>query len=252
MDYVMAYGYIFLVGITLGSFYNVVGFRIPQGQSIIKPRSACGTCKQTLSPLELIPILSYLIQKGTCKQCGSKISAFYPVIECLTGILFCLTFWLVGWNGEALIVLALVSLFMIIIVSDLTYMIIPDKVLVFFAILLFIGRLVIPLQPWWDSILGAVVGFSVLLLIAFVSRGGMGGGDIKLFAVIGLVLGTRRVLIAFFLSCLLGAVIGMGLKLVGKVGAGKPIPFGPFIAMGSLWAYLYGESLLRMYLQMFS
>lgn len=251
MDYVMAYGYLFLIGITLGSFYNVVGFRIPQGQSIIKPRSACGTCKHTLSPLELIPILSYLIQKGKCKQCGAKISGFYPLIECLTGILFCLTVWLVGWNGEAFIALALVSLFMIIIVSDLTYMIIPDKVLAFFAILFIIGRLAIPLQPWWDSYLGAIIGFSVLLLVTFLSRGGMGGGDIKLFTVIGLVMGTRGVLIAFFFSCLLGAIVGISLKITGKVSHGKPIPFGPFIALGSLCAYFYGETLFRLYIQWF-
>ena len=250
MDYLIVYGYIFLVGITFGSFFNVVGLRVPQGESIVRPRSACPNCGHTLTPLELIPILSYVMQRGKCKNCGTKISPFYPMVELMTGLLFMMTVWLSGWNGETLIVLALVSLFMIIFVSDMKYMIIPDKVLAFFAILFAVGRLFIPLTPWWDSILGSLVGFSVLLLIAVLSKGGMGGGDIKLFAVIGLVTGVQGVLLAFFYSCFIGAVVGIGLRIAGIAKKGKPIPFGPFIVAGTLFSLFWGEMLFSMYLDL--
>ena len=252
MDYLIVYSYIFIVGITFGSFFNVVGLRVPNNESIIKPRSACPTCKHTLTPLELIPILSYLIQRGKCKNCDTKISAFYPMVELMTGLLFMATVYLSGWRVETVIGLALVSLFMIIFVSDMKYMIIPDKVLAFFAVLFAIGRLIVPLNPWWDSILGAVVGFSVLLLIAVLSKGGMGGGDIKLFAVIGLVMGVKGVLLAFFFSCFAGAVTGISLRIAGKAKKGNPIPFGPFIGIGTLIAYFWGEQLLQLYIQFIS
>jgi len=251
MDFVLAYGYIFIVGVIMGSFFNVVGLRIPINESIIMPPSACPTCKHRLTPLELIPIISYMVQKGKCKQCRHKISAIYPLMEFITGVLFCFTFFRFGWRGETMIGLALISLFMIILVSDVKYMIIPDQVLAFFAILFVIGRLFIPIEPWWDTFAGAIVGFGLLYLIAVISNGGMGGGDIKLFALIGLVLGVKGVLIAFFASCLVGSVIGIGLRITGKAKKGQLIPFGPFIVIGTLSVYFFGELYLNLYLQLF-
>lgn len=249
MDYIIAYGYLFLVGITFGSFFNVVGLRVPNNESIVKPRSACPTCHHTLTPLELIPIVSYLLQKGTCKSCGAKISPLYPIVEFMTGVLFAMTPLLIGWNMEVIVALTLISLFMIIFVSDLKYMMIPNKILAFFAILFVIERLFIPLQPWWDSLAGAALGFGMLLLIAVLSKGGMGGGDIKLFAVIGYVMGMQGVLLAFFFSCFSGAIIGIILMIAGKAKKGKPIPFGPFICVGTLFAYFFGEQIIDMYMQ---
>lgn len=243
--------FIFLYGLVLGSFFNVVGLRIPNGASVVKPRSACPTCKHELTAFELIPVFSYLFQKGSCRSCKTKISPLYPSVEMVTAILFTISPLLVGWSKELVIAWTLLSLLMIIFVSDITYMIIPDKVLLFFGPILLIERLFIPLEPWWDMLLGSAVGFILLLLIAIVSRGGMGGGDIKLYAVIGLALGWKLVLLSFFLSTIVGTIVGLGGMLLGKVKRGKPMPFGPSIVVGTLIAYFLGNDLIDWYLQFF-
>ncbi|KUP06971.1 prepilin peptidase [Bacillus coahuilensis m2-6] len=241
----------FLYGTIFGSFYNVVGLRIPVGQSIVRPRSSCPTCSHELTAKELIPVLSYVIQGGKCRQCQAGISLFYPIMELLTGLLFLVTYIHFGFSPNLIIGLTLCSLFIIITVSDLKYMIISDRVLLFFASVLFIERLIFPLTPWWSSFLGAVVGFLLLLIISVVSRGGMGGGDIKLYAVIGLALGVKLTLLSFFLATLVGTVVGVIGMIMGMVHKGKPMPFGPFIAIGSLLAFFYGNELILWYLDLF-
>jgi leader peptidase (prepilin peptidase) / N-methyltransferase len=241
----------FIIGLLFGSFYNVVGLRIPVKESIVAPRSACPNCKHTLTPKELIPVLSYLIQRGKCRQCQASISPLYPIMEFLTGALFVVVPLALGWTAEIWVGWTLVSLFIIITVSDLKYMLIPDKILLFFAGVFLVERIFIPLSPWWDSLLGATVGFSLLLLISIVSKGGMGGGDIKLYALIGFVLGTKLVLMSLFISTLLGALIGIIGIMVGVFERKKPIPFGPFIALGSLIAYFYGNTIFNAYLSFF-
>jgi leader peptidase (prepilin peptidase) / N-methyltransferase len=242
---------LFLYGTILGSFFNVVGLRIPLKASIISPRSTCPKCKHTLTPLELIPVLSYLFQRGKCRQCQASISPLYPIMEFLTGALFVAVPIVLGWNAEIWVGWTLVSLFIIITVSDIKYMLIPDKILLFFAGIFLVERIFIPLSPWWDSILGAAVGFTLLLVISFVSKGGMGGGDIKLYALLGFVLGTKLVLMSLFISTLLGALIGIIGIWLGFFERKKPIPFGPFIAVGTLIAYFFGNTIFNAYLNLF-
>jgi leader peptidase (prepilin peptidase) / N-methyltransferase len=238
-------------GLVLGSFYNVVGLRVPQNDSIIWPRSACPKCKHTLTPIELIPVVSFLIQRGKCRQCPARISPLYPIMEFLTGVLFLAVPLILGWNAEIWVGWTLVSLFIIITVSDIKYMLIPDKILIFFAGIFLVERIFIPLSPWWDSILGAAIGFTLLLVISIISKGGMGGGDIKLYALLGFVLGTKLVLMSLFISTLLGALIGIiGIGL-GFFERKKPIPFGPFIAVGTLIAYFFGNTIFNAYLNLF-
>ncbi|TWI57097.1 prepilin peptidase [Halalkalibacter nanhaiisediminis] len=244
--------YLFLIGSVLGSFFNVVGIRVPRRESIIRPRSHCSICKRNLTAADLVPIFSYLFLKGKCRKCGTRISPLYPLVEAGTGLLFVASFLVFGWTGEMIVSLVLMSMLAIIFVSDIRYMIIPNKVLLFFAPLFLALRLVwIPLDPWWDALVGAGIGFGLLLMIAVVSRGGMGGGDIKLFAVLGLVLGWQGTLLAFFFSCLFGALIGGVGLLVGKVERRKPIPFGPFIVLGTITAYFFGSILVEWYLSRF-
>ncbi|MGX6442929.1 prepilin peptidase [Neobacillus sp. K501] len=235
-------------GLVFGSFYNVVGLRVPLKKSIVAPRSACPTCGHQLKAYELIPILSYMIQKGKCRGCQSRISPIYPFMELLTGILFVTAPYFIGWSGELVVALTIISMFIIIIVSDINYMLIPDKILLWFAGIFLMERIILPLTPWWDSLLGALVGFVLLLIIALVSKGGMGGGDIKLYALLGFVLGTKLVLLSFFLSTLFGAVIGGVALLLKIVKRKQPIPFGPFIAAGTLTAYYWGSELIDLYL----
>jgi leader peptidase (prepilin peptidase) / N-methyltransferase len=247
----MIFFLLFCFGIVLGSFYNVVGLRIPLKDSIVAPRSACPKCKHTLTLIELIPVLSFLIQRGKCRQCQASISPLYPIMEFLTGALFVVVPLSLGWNAEIWVSWTLVSLFIIITVSDIKYMLIPDKILLFFAGIFLVERIFIPLSPWWNSLLGATVGFSLLLLISIVSKGGMGGGDIKLYALIGFVLGTKLVLMSLFISTLLGALIGIIGIMIGVFERKKPIPFGPFIAVGTLIAYFYGNTIFNVYLSFF-
>ncbi|WP_044894629.1 prepilin peptidase [Bacillus alveayuensis] len=241
--------YLLLLGLIFGSFFNVVGLRVPKGESIAFPRSHCPSCKRTLTAWELIPVVSYVMQGGKCRGCGDSISPLYPFIELATAVLFTISPFLVGWSKELVISWTLISLLMIIIVSDIRYMVIPDKVLLFFAVVFIIERIFMPLDPWWDSLAGAIIGFSLLLLLAFVSKGGMGGGDIKLFALLGFVLGWKMVLLAFFFSTLYGTVFGLIGMALGKVRRGEPMPFGPYIAMGTFTAYYFGQTIIVWYKQ---
>jgi leader peptidase (prepilin peptidase) / N-methyltransferase len=239
----------FIYGLLFGSFFNVVGLRVPQAQSIVKPRSACPNCHHYLGTLELIPVLSYLFQRGKCRQCKVGISPLYPIIELITGLLFMSAPFIMGWTSELWIAWSLISLLVIITVSDLAYTLIPDKILLFFTAVFFIERFLIPLEPWWDSLIGAAIGFSLLLIISIISKGGMGGGDIKLYAVIGFALGTKLMLLSFFIATLIGAIfgiIGIALRLLERK---KPVPFGPFIAIGTLLAYFYGNIIIENYLK---
>jgi len=244
--------FFFLYGIVLGSFFNVVGLRVPKKESIVSPPSHCTVCNRKLGVLDLIPVFSYLFLKGKCSGCGTKISSIYPIMELLTGILFVLSYAMLGFSGELIIAILFMSLLVIITVSDIAYMLIPNKVLLPFAVVLFGARLFIPLEPWWDSLLGALVGFGVLYLIAVVSKGGMGGGDIKLFFVLGLVLGTINTLVTLFLAALIGSIVGI--ILLKKTGKGRktPIPFGPSIAIAAIIAYFWGADFVNWYGNLFS
>ncbi|PLT30151.1 prepilin peptidase [Peribacillus deserti] len=249
-QFIITFIILFTFGLILGSFYNVVGLRVPIKKSIIYPRSACPNCKHQLRPIELIPVLSYLLQGGKCRSCKSRISPLYPIMEFMTGVLFAFSPLIFGWTSELFVAWTLISLFVIIFITDVTYMIIPDKILLFFAVIFLFERTLVPLYPWWDSILGAAAGFLTLLAIAIVSKGGMGGGDIKLFGVIGFVVGTKMVLLSFFLSTFLGAVLGLAGMKLGYVSKGKPIPFGPFIVFGTLTAYFFGQDILAWYVRL--
>ncbi|WP_017726720.1 prepilin peptidase [Halalkalibacterium ligniniphilum] len=245
-------GYLFVLGLLLGSFYNVVGLRVPLGASIVKPRSHCPACQRTLTPLELIPVISYFMVKGRCQGCRTKISFMYPMVELSVGILFASVYLWQGLNGELIVALSFISLFAIIFVSDIRYMVIPDKVLLFFAPLLLVLRLTVaPLTPWWEPFVGAMLGFGLLLVIAVVSKGGMGGGDVKLFGVLGLVLGWEGILLTFLLSSFYGAAVGGVALATGRIKRGQPIPFAPFIMLGALTAYVFGELLIEWYVGRF-
>lgn len=242
----------FIYGIVFGSFFNVVGLRVPKKESIVTPPSHCTTCDRNLTTLDLIPVFSYVFLKGKCRGCHSKISPVYPFMELITGVLFALSYYLLGFGWELVVAIVFMSLLVIITVSDIAYMLIPNKVLLPFAVLLFILRFVSPLTPWWDSVVGAAIGFGVLFLIALVSKGGMGMGDVKLFFVIGLVLGTMQTLLTLFLAALIGSIIGsILLKRTGR-GRKTPIPFGPSIALAAVISYFWGASLVDWYVTLLS
>lgn len=238
---------VFVFGLVFGSFFNVVGLRVPMKESLIQPPSHCTTCQRQLTPKDLIPVLSYIVLRGKCRSCGQKISWIYPLIELLTGILFTFSYWQFGFSEEFIVALLLISLLVIVVVSDIAYMLMPDKVLLCFLPLLVIGRMLAPLTPWWDSIVGAVFGFGILYSIAVVSRGGIGGGDIKLFFLLGLVLGTINTLLTLFIAAFIGMVVGIIVLQVRQQGRKTPIPFGPSIALAAVIVYFYGNVIVKWY-----
>lgn len=152
-----------------------------------------------------------------------------------------------GLSIDVFIAWSFLSLLIIITVSDIAYMIIPDKVLLFFTCIFIVFRIFQPLTPWWDSLLGAGVIFILMLGIAIISKGGLGGGDIKLFTVLGLLLGLKLILLTFFLANLIGAIFGIIGVLLGIFKRNKPIPFGPFIACGAIITYFFHESIFKWY-----
>ncbi|MBZ5201217.1 prepilin peptidase [Planomicrobium chinense] len=237
-----------IFGLVFGSFYNVVGLRVPKNESIAFPPSHCTKCDRQLTALDLVPVFSYLFLRGRCRSCGEKIHWVYPLMEAITAALFAISFWQLGFQPELIVALIFVSLLVIITVSDIAYMLIPDKVLLPVGIVLLALRLFIPLDPWWDALLGAAVGFGILLLIAVISKGGMGGGDIKLFFVIGLVLGTSGTLLTLFFASLIGAIAGIVQLRVRNQDRKTPVPFGPSIALGAVITYFWGDALLNWYM----
>ncbi len=237
-----------IFGLVFGSFYNVVGLRVPKKESIAFPPSHCTSCDRRLTALDLVPVFSYLFLKGRCRSCGEKIHWVYPLMEFITGGLFALSFWQIGFQPELIIAILFMSLLVIITVSDIAYMLIPDKVLLPIGALLLVLRLFIPLDPWWDSLLGAALGFGILLLIAIVSKGGMGGGDIKLFFVIGLVLGVSGTFMTLFFASLIGSIAGIIMLRIKNEGRKTPVPFGPSIALAAVIVYFWGDALLNWYM----
>ncbi|WP_307892160.1 prepilin peptidase [Bacillus swezeyi] len=245
----MFLAYLFLAGLVLGSFFNAAGRRIPAKISLITPRSSCPVCRRKLTFLELIPVLSYLFLQGRCRGCKSPVSIVYPAVELSAAMLFVLAGLRFGCQGELVIALALISLLLIVFVSDVVYMVIPDTILCFFLPFFVIGRVLVPLEPWHSSLTGAIAGFLLPLFTVVVTRNGIGGGDVKLFAVIGFVLGSRLIFLVFFLSAAAGTVLGIAGILAGKVKRREPMPFAPAILIGTLASCFYGQQLIDRYIQ---
>lgn len=252
-DWILA-TFFFIYGLIFGSFYNVVGLRLPKGESIIRPRSHCPGCGHTLEARDLMPLLSYLWNKRRCRFCATSISANYFVMELLTGLLFLVTYLAFGLTLETGVVLLFISLLVIITVSDLAYFLIPDKITFpGFALLLLLRFWIHPDEPYISHLIGAALGFMIFFVIALLARGGFGFGDVKLFAVVGLFFGWPRLLVVILLSTLLGTLFGLVLIAVGKAQEGRKteIPFGPFIALASVISIFFGYHLIEWYFTIF-
>lgn len=234
---------IFVLGACLGSFYNVVGYRLPRGMSIVRPGSHCTTCNHALNVFDLFPIFSYLFLRGKCRYCGSKVKPFYPIFEALTGILFVLCYLKFGFSRLFVVGIIFVSMSLIVILSDYSTMLIPDEVLITASILLFLTDLfTVGLKDTFLHILG---GFIAALLMYLLKLGGdflfkresMGGGDIKLMFVFGLVLGWPTAILSVFASSFIG--LPVSLMLIAKSDTHE-IPFGPFLCIAAIILFLTG------------
>ncbi|MNI55220.1 Type 4 prepilin-like proteins leader peptide-processing enzyme [compost metagenome] len=245
-----------IFGLLVGSFLNVVAIRVPKGESVVQPPSHCSSCKHRLAWRDLVPIWSYYGLKGRCRYCKALFSPKYAYYEALTGFMYGASAWYYGLNPELLMALLFVSILIVIVQTDLKEKLIPDRVIVFGLISCGLLRLWVHPEPLWQHAVGFLVGGGVLYLLAWFSEAilrkeGMGGGDIKLFAWIGLVLGFKLTLLTLFMASLLGTLFGLIQLIMGVYRRDRYIPFGPFIAVGAYVSYLWGNRLIQSYLSFF-
>ena len=234
--------WLFIVGTVFGSFFGVVGTRLSEGKSIVKPRSHCNYCNHILKWYELIPIFSYIIQRGKCRNCKKNLSIFYPIVELLTGFLFAVCYFCFGFSIEFLMSLLIVSFLVIVIVSDLTYLIIPDEVTLFFSIVVIIIKLFgLGIRETLFSILSGILLFSLMYIIMLMGnkifkKETLGGADIKLMFFVGLILQPSLGIFSIFLSSCLALPVSLISLLKNK---NNVIPFGPFILIAVFLIYCF-------------
>ena len=225
----------FIFGLVFGSFFNVVGYRLPLKMSLIKPSSHCPQCDHKLTALELIPVFSYLFQGGKCKNCGKKIPIFYPIFETCTGLIFAFIYYNYGLTVKTFIYILFASMILITIISDVLYMVISDEVLIFFGSIIFIIS-VINGESVLNLILNMLIPFLSMLLLKIIGdavfkKESLGGGDIKLMLIFGLVLGYQLSLF----SIVLAAFIALPISLINLKKQGEHIlPFGPYLGISAL------------------
>ncbi|MDF2568498.1 MAG: Prepilin peptidase [Sporomusa sp.] len=238
-----------IIGMLIGSFLNVCIYRLPKGQSVITPRSHCTHCKTALGVCDLIPLFSCIVLKSRCRHCNNIFSPRYAFVELFTGVLFSVCFILVE-PSIVLIKLLVSSCFLIVIAFiDYDYQLILNKMLIWFASTGLIINLYIGIVTILDMVIASVVGGGILLLIAIITKGGIGGGDIKFVTALGLWLGLKLTLLTIFLSFIIGG-IGSVLLLAFKIKKRKDfIPFGPFIAIAAFISMLYGTEIISWYLE---
>ncbi len=251
-SWIMPY-FIFFIGCCLGSFLNVCIYRVPRGLSIVSPRSFCPVCQAPIRAYDNIPLLSYLLLRAKCRNCRAKILWRYPLVEALTGVITLGLFLNFGFSFPFFSFLIFSAALIVITFIDLDHRIIPDMISLPGIV---IGFLLAVLGPWItvkESLIGILVGGGSLFVVAFVyetltKREGMGGGDVKLLAMIGAWLGWKSVLFSLFFASLSGTFIGGATMLIRKEGRHYAIPFGPFLALSALVYIFFGPQLINWYL----
>jgi leader peptidase (prepilin peptidase)/N-methyltransferase len=251
----------FLIGASVGSFLNVAADRVPGGRSLVRPRSYCESCKRTLGSIDMAPVLSYAWLRGKCRHCKTAIPFRVVLAEAITGVLFLAVFLLYGFGIDFVVLCACLSLLVVISFIDLERGLILD-VIVFPSIVL-----LLLFAPFWSEIgisrtflgdetliaslanssLSGLGAFLAFLIVAIINPAGMGGGDIKFAAVLGLMVGFPGILLAIWLSAIGGGVIAIGLILARRKTRKDSISFGPFMAIGAAVALIAGPNLIDWY-----
>lgn len=243
---IATYIIVIIIGLLFGSFTNVIIARMPKGESIVFPASHCPNCKEPLRATELIPVFSYIFLKGSCRNCGAKISLRYPLVEILSALLFLGVFLQAGLTMKTLAGCLLVVILLAAAFIDIDYGIIPDRLTypsIFIGLLLSLGTL-----GFLPAFLGLLAFGGLLLLVAIISKGGMGGGDVKLAAAIGAFTGITGSAVTLFIASLTGTIFGLGVILIKKTGRKTPIKFGPFLAISAYIAFLFADKIISWYL----
>jgi leader peptidase (prepilin peptidase)/N-methyltransferase len=242
----------FIFGACIGSFLNVCIYRIPAGLSIVHPGSSCPNCKTMIPFYDNIPILSYLLLKGKCRHCNIPISLRYPFVELLGGLsaLACIVAF--GPTMHAFVIFIFITTLIVVTFIDVDHRIIPDIITLPGIPIFFLFALAIPTVTWQESTIGILAGGGSLLAVAWLyhlitGREGMGGGDIKLLAMIGAMLGWKGILFTIFAASAIGTVVGLLTMIKSSKGMRLAIPFGPFLAMGAIVYVFFGEAIIYWY-----
>jgi len=240
----------FLLGLFVGSFLNVVIYRFKIKKSILTPRSFCPACHHNLAWYDLVPVLSFVLLFGKCRYCRKKISWQYPLVELSSGILFTFFYLKAGdLNSALLFNLFFVSIFVVVFVYDLKHYLILDKVIVVGATVAVIASIFLGKPDFPRAILGSLSAGGFFALLVLISRGRwMGGGDVKLGFLIGLIIGWPSVLVALFLAFLSGSIVGILLIAFKKKTLKSAVPFGTFLAVATIVVMLLGDRILDWYL----
>jgi len=244
-----------VLGLAVGSFLNVVIWRVPRKESVVRPASRCPGCGAAIRPLDNVPVASWLVLRGRCRHCSAPISPRYPLVELGTGVVFSLVAWHLQADWALPAFLVLTATLVAVAAIDLEHYIVPNRILLpTLAITLPLLAVAAAVDDRWDDLgrglLGAVAAFAALLVIHLISPRGMGMGDVKMAFVLGLFLGWigwGEVVLGLFLGFLLGAVLGVALIATGLRSRKEALPFAPFLAAGTVIAVLHGTSILDWY-----
>ncbi|NOS35306.1 MAG: prepilin peptidase [Deltaproteobacteria bacterium] len=245
--------FVFAFGATIGSFLNVCIYRLPLKKSIVSPPSACPVCGRRLPFYDNIPIFSYMLLRGRCRGCGASFSIRYLAIEVVTALMAVAIYASFGHTLESLVYFVFVSALIVITFIDLEYQIIPDVISLPGIGVGFLVSLFLVVPGVVNSLIGILLGGGLLFLVAssyylLTGREGMGGGDIKLLAMVGAFLGWKGVIVTIFAGSLVGAVLGTLLMAVKGRDSKYAIPFGPFLALGAVIYLFAGETLIELYM----
>jgi leader peptidase (prepilin peptidase)/N-methyltransferase len=244
----------FIFGAVVGSFLNVCIFRIPAKASIIKPLSQCPHCHHPVRFYDNIPLISYIVLRGKCRDCGGKISWRYPVVEFITAILSLLLFLRFGLTFNFLIFFVFTAVLIVITFIDLDHQIIPDVLTLPGIPIFFLAAIFLVKNPWkvpWqEALIGLLIGGGMLFTIAYIyqlitKREGMGGGDIKLLAMIGGFLGWKSLIFILLVSSFSGAIVGIAAMVIQKKDMKYAIPFGPFLSAAAIAYLFWGDAFMR-------
>nr|WP_232068729.1 A24 family peptidase [Nitrospira sp. KM1] len=246
------YASVGVIGSLIGSFLNVCIVRLPEGESIVWPGSKCPKCGVSIKPYDNVPVISFILLGGQCRFCRSKISVRYPIVEVLNGIGYVTLVWVFGFTWTATFYAMLFSGLLVVAGTDLSHKIIPDVITIPGIFIGLLGAItVLPVGPW-NSILGILVGGGILWALAWISpylfgKEGMGGGDIKLLAMIGAFLGWKPALLTIMIGSLVGSMVGIGLIGLRIIQRDDYIPFGPFLVIAAVISLFFSQPILSWY-----
>jgi prepilin signal peptidase PulO-like enzyme (type II secretory pathway) len=234
-------------GLIFGSFLKAVIYRIPRKISIFKSSSFCPECKNKIRFYDNIPVLSYIILKGKCRNCKTKISFLYPLVEILTAVLFVSNYFFFRLSLELAVGIIFSCLLVVISFIDIEFRIIPNKIVLPFAAVGIVLNIIISPINWWHPLVFSAGAFLFMLIIHFIYTKGMGMGDVKFSLMVGAYL-VKNVIVGLFAGFLAGSIYGLYMILVRKKKLKQAIPFGPFISLGSVVALFWGDYISKWYI----